>query len=136
MAIDQCLYLEKCIKPKLVPFIQRHHSKSNYVFWPDLASSHYAETVIDYFIENSINHVDKVDKPANLPECRPIEDFWSILKGKVYANNWVAKDIPTLKVRIKKCLKEVEPTTIQTLMEGVLRRIDRVRRWGVVENRS
>ena len=68
MAIDQCVYLEKCLKAKLVPFIQRYHSKSNYVFWPDLASSHYAETVIDYFIENSINHVDKVDNPANLPE--------------------------------------------------------------------
>lgn len=37
MAIDQCGYLERCIQAKLVPFIKRYHSKSNYVFWPDLA---------------------------------------------------------------------------------------------------
>lgn len=136
MAIDQNVYIDKCLKPRLIPFIQKHHSKTNYIFWPDLASAHYAETVLDFMIENRINHVDKVDNPANLPECRPIEDFWSILKGKVYANNWVAKDIPTLKIRIKKCLKEVEPTTIHRLMEGVVSRIDKVRRKGVIERQS
>ena len=120
----------------MVPFIHEHHSKSNYVFWPDLASSHYAETVLDFMIENRINHVDKVDNPANLPECRPIEDFWSILKGKVYANNWMAKDIPSLRDRIRKKLKEIEPATIQSLMEGVRSRIDQVRRWGVIEKRN
>lgn len=135
MAINQHVYLEECIESKLVLFINMHHSKSNYVFWPDLASSHYADKVLDFLIENRINHVDKVDNPANLPECRPIEDFWSILKGKVYAHNWQAKDIPTLKKRIKKCLKEIEPSTIQSLMEGVVKRIDEVRRRGVIEKR-
>ena len=104
------------------------------MLWPDLTSAHYAETVLDYLIENSINHVDKVDNPANLPECRPIEDFWSILKSKVYANNWVAKDIQSLRSRIRKKLKEVEPSTIQRLMEGVVKRIDTVRRRSVIEN--
>ena len=136
MAIDQHVYLEQCIQARLVPFIHEHHSKSNYVFWPDLASSHYAETVLDFMIENRVNHVDKVDNPANLPECRPIEDFWSILKGKVYANNWMAKDIPSLRDRIRKKLKEIEPATIQSLMEGVRSRIDQVRRWGVIEKRN
>ena len=87
-------------------------------------------------IENRINHVDKANNPANLPECRPIEDFWSILKGKVYANNWQAKNIKILEERIKKCLKEIDPSTIQTLMEGVIKRIDEVRRLGVIERRS
>ena len=41
-------------------------------------------------MENNINHVDKFDQPVNLSEARPIEDFWSILKGKVYENNWKA----------------------------------------------
>ncbi len=136
MAINQYVYRDECLKKKLLPFIEKYHSDKNYVFWPDLASSHYAETVLDYLIENSINHVDKVDNPANLPECRPIEDFWSILKGKVYANNWIAKDIPTLKKKIKKCLKEIEPSTIHNLMSGVVGRIDQVRRCGVIENRK
>jgi hypothetical protein len=81
MDLDQYVYLNDCIKARLVPLINEHHSESNYVFWPDLASSHYAETVLDFMIENRIKHEDKVYNPANLPECRPIEDFWSILKG-------------------------------------------------------
>ena len=32
----------------------------------------------------------KKDNPANLPEARPIEDFWFILKDKVYENGWEA----------------------------------------------
>ena len=74
---------------------------SNYVFWSDLAhyrnthcSAHCLETVLNYLIENLINH-DKADNPANFPECRPVEDFCFILKAKVYTNNLTAKDIPT-----------------------------------------
>ena len=59
-----------------------------------------------------IHRVDKVDNPANLPEVRPIEDFWSIFKAKVYENNWEAKTLHELEVRIKKCLKEVDQVTI------------------------
>ena len=90
MTIDQEIYLKVCISSKLLPFIRKHHLKDNYAIWPDLASSHYAEDVLDFLIENNINHVDKFDQPANLSEARPIEDFWSILKGKVYENNWKA----------------------------------------------
>ena len=46
-----------------------------------------AEHSLDFLCENLIHHVDKVDNPTNLPEVRPIEDFWSISKAKVYENN-------------------------------------------------
>ena len=92
--------------------------------------------VVDLFNWKFINHVDKVDNPANLPECRPIEDFWSILKGKVYENNWIAKDILTLERRIKKCLKEVDQGTILNLIESVTTRINNVRMYGVIEKIS
>ena len=59
-----------------------------------------------------IRHFDKVDNSANLPEVRSIEDFWSILKAKVYENNWEAKTLHQLEVRIKKCLKEMDQVTI------------------------
>ncbi len=133
MAINQEVYLDQCIKSRLIPFIQENHLESNYVFWPDLATSHYAETVLDHLIEKSINHVDKDDNPANLPECRPIEDFWSILKAKVYENNWSAKNIKQLIRKIRKCLKKIPQSTIQALMDGVIKRINNVRRFGVNE---
>jgi len=44
-AINQHVYLEKCIKNRLVPFLRKYHSGGKYVFWPDLATSHYANSV-------------------------------------------------------------------------------------------
>ena len=64
------------------PFIIASEN-GNYIFWPDQAGCHYAEHSLDYLCENLIHHVDKGDNPANLPEVRPIEDFWSILKAEV-----------------------------------------------------
>ncbi|CAF5166545.1 unnamed protein product, partial [Rotaria magnacalcarata] len=34
--------------------------------------------------EQNIKFVPKQDNPPNVPQARPIEDFWSILAGKVY----------------------------------------------------
>lgn len=87
LAVNQKIYLEECIKKKLIPFIEEHHSDGQYIFWPDLASAHYAKTVIAYLREKKVNFVEREDNPANLPETRPIENFWSILKGLVYKNN-------------------------------------------------
>ena len=41
----------------------------------------------------NVHYVEKADNPANLPECCPIENFWSILKGLVYKNNWHAENL-------------------------------------------
>ena len=71
------------IKRGLVPFIEKHHSDGIYNFWPDLASSHYAKVVVGYFRAQKINFVQKIENPANVPEARPIEDFWSIFKDNV-----------------------------------------------------
>ena len=75
------VYKNDCIIKRLIPFINKHHSDGNYVFWPDLASSHYARSVTNYLDEKNIRYVTKFDNPACVPELRPIEDFWSILKG-------------------------------------------------------
>lgn len=135
-AIDQNIYREECLSARLLPFIKRHHSDGNYIFWPDLASSHYAETVLDFMIENSIDHVDKDDNPANLPEARPIEDFWSILKGKVYENGWEANSLKQLRFKIKKCLSELDDTSIQGFFEKVKKRLDYIRRNDIIEKRQ
>jgi len=135
-AINQFVYRDECLSARLLPFINKYHSDKNFIFWPDLASSHYAETSLDFMIENSIDHVDKMDNPANLPEARPIEDFWSILKGKVYEDGWEATTLHQLRLRILKCLREISPASIQALMEGVKGRIDIIRRNDIIEKRK
>ena len=91
---------------------------------------------MDFLCENLIHHVDKVDNPANLPEVRPIEGFWSILKAKVYENNWEVKTLHELKVRIKKCLKEVDKVTILKTFGCVKKRLKDIRMLGIIENRK
>ena len=83
--------------------------------------------------DENINFVPKIYNPTNLPESRQIEDFWSILKGEVYKNNWKADNVAQLKERIKYCVKKVDLNLIQKLTGGVYRRLDRIRRNGLPE---
>ena len=80
--------------------------------------------------------VNKVDNPANLPEVRPKEDFWSILKAKDYENNWEAKTLHELEVRIKKCLREVDPVTILKTIGCVKKRLNDIRMFDIIVNRK
>ena len=60
------------------------------VFWPDLASAHYAKIVLGYLKEKMVEIAPREDNPPNLPECKPIENYWSILRGLVHEINWKA----------------------------------------------
>jgi hypothetical protein len=113
MAINQEVYLNECIIKRLVPFINKYHSDGNYVFWPDLASSHYAYSVTDWLEEQKIPFVPKDMNPANLPEARPIEDFWAILKRDVYMDGWTADNVDKLESRIRYCLRKIDVKVVQ-----------------------
>jgi len=75
LAINKQSYIE-CLRKRLIPFIDKHYKNEEYLFWPDLASSHYANEVIAFLDSNNIKYVPKVKNPPNVPEARPIEDFW------------------------------------------------------------
>ena len=107
-SINGEFYRENCIKGKLVEFIEENHSQDDYIFWSDLASAHYAKDTVELFEELKIPYVLKDQNHPNVPQCRPIENFWSILKTKVYGNEWEATNILQLKRKIKKCLKEID----------------------------
>ncbi len=101
LAINQEVYLKQCIKRRLMPFIAKYHSNNNYVFWPDKASAHYAKRVVAFYDANKLNYVLKKRNPTNVPQCRPIEDFWGTLSSLVYAKGWEAENVQQLKKRIK-----------------------------------
>lgn len=134
-AVDSKVYLNDCIKQRLIPYIRANYENVPYVFWPDLASSHYAKIVTDYLRQEGILFVEKNDNPANCPEARPIEDFWSLLKGIVYARGWRAENTTQLMTRIKYCLKKIDANVVQKLSESTYKRIDFIRRNGVIETR-
>ena len=64
-----------------------------------------------------------------------IEDFWSILKEDVYAKGWKAESTNQLINRIKYCSKKMDPDLVQKLFEKTKKKIDFIRRDGVIEKR-
>ena len=45
LAVNQEVYIKECIMKRLEPMIKKYYPDGGYVFWPDLASSHYAKSV-------------------------------------------------------------------------------------------
>lgn len=117
-AINKDIYREECLEKRLLPFLHKHHSDFNYVFWPDKATSHYANANREW-MDQYINYVSYNDNPTNVPQARPIETFWANLAKKVYADNYIAKNEACLTNRIKLKLKEFDQSDLQRLMRGV-----------------
>lgn len=130
MAINQTAYLE-ILKNNLEPFILSNYKQGGYVFWPDLASSHYAHSVQDYLKSKGIPLVPKDINPANVPKARPIEDFWGNLKAKVYEGDWKANSLEELRRRIEYCLKNLDLKFVQHHMLGVRTRLGRIMKYGI-----
>ncbi|CAF5142165.1 unnamed protein product, partial [Rotaria sp. Silwood1] len=84
------IYLNQCVKSKSIPFIEKHHSNDEILFWPDIAKAHYSKEVLDYLESVSVPIIPKINNPPNIPQGRPIEDFWSVLAQLVYEKNWEA----------------------------------------------
>ena len=125
-AITSETYINKCLRPRLIPYLKRNYNQDDYVFWPDLASAHYSKTTTDFLNANLVNFVEKHDNPPNVPQARPIENFWALLSSRVYKHGWRANSKPQLIRRIKKMLKEVTENELQGLfkdLRGKLRKI-------------
>lgn len=132
LAINKTRYM-KALRTRLLPFINEHHKNGDYLFWPDLASSHYANEVIDFLDRENVNYVPKVKNPPNVPEARPIEDFWAILKRSVYEHNWHAKSISQLRRRIEYCLKKMDPNVAKRYAMDTSVRLGRIAYKNVIE---
>ena len=42
------IYLNECLKKRLLPFIEEHYAKDEILFWPDLATVHYAKKCVEF----------------------------------------------------------------------------------------
>ena len=131
LAVNQLVYRKQCLEDRLLPFINKYHSDGNNVFWPDLSTSHYANTVQKYLKDKNVQFVPKNINPANVPKVRPIEDFWGLLKAKVYEKNWSAKNINQLQKKIQSCLSKMDLNLVQRTASSVHQRLDTVQRHGL-----
>ncbi len=58
-----------------------------------------------------------------MPQARPIESIWTLLKRKVYENNWQANDLEALARRINQKAKELDQKILQAMIEGVRKKL-------------
>ena len=121
LAISQRVYQEECLEKILLPFLKKHHADGKYVFWPDKAFSYYAKKPLEYFEWKQIPYVPKERNPTNLPQCRPIEDFFGSLSALVYKNNWRAKGTKQLTTRIRK----MDASAVQRSCERIATKLRR-----------
>ena len=108
----------KCCLPRVKKFKEKFYKKreqKDVWFWPDLATCHYSNDSLAQMTAEDIQYVMKDINPPNAPQIRPIENYWSILKQRVYSNNWSAENRDQLINRIKYCEKQIEPTIYQNL---------------------
>ena len=64
-AVNQEIYLKECLQKRLQPFINKYYRDTKYIFWPDLATSQYANSVTKWLKTQKIPFVQKKDNPAN-----------------------------------------------------------------------
>lgn len=121
-AITSDVYIKKCL-PKLVKFVEKFHSDGNYCFWPDKASAHYAKATIEFLTSKQVNFVPKDKNPTNVPQCRPIEDFWAILKRRVWRGENKPKDLQSLITRIKREVRKVDSELVQSVFGSTKQRV-------------
>ena len=130
VAVNSEVYIEECLTKRLLPFIHKYHPDFDYIFWPDLASAHYAKDTVTW-MEQNVYFVHKSSNPPNVPQARPIENFWGCLAQKVYEGGWEAETEQQLIHRIELKLREFDQTFLQNIMKGVKNKLRSIADKGV-----
>lgn len=108
-------YLNNCVKKILVPFINNR----DVLFWPDMASCHYARPVVDYLRSKKIDFVEKKDNGPNVPQARPIEKLWELCKKEYRKRKTPAKSLNSFRQIWTYISKKVAKKSGRALMGSV-----------------
>ncbi|KAJ8967052.1 hypothetical protein NQ317_000044 [Molorchus minor] len=121
-AVDAELYTQRCL-PKLLNFINTYHQNDDIIF--GLTS---LRAIMPGELENGWNKITLImyqekTTPPNVPQARPIEEFWSLLCRKVYDNGWEAQNEQQLQARIFRKIRKVDLNIVQRKMRQVLTKL-------------
>ena len=66
VAINISIYINEYLEKRLFPFTHKYHGDFNYLFWPELASSHYSKDSLNWMDEN-VSYVDEESNSLIVP---------------------------------------------------------------------
>ena len=124
-------YRKECLSKRLLPFLKSKHKLSDILFWPDMASIHYAKSVREWLEKHKIKYVKRKDNAPNCPQVRPIERFWSFCKRDFSKCLTVSKSVEELRKCWLKVSRNVGKTHGKALMKGVRKKLRQVGKGGV-----
>ena len=88
-SMDQETYRKQCLEKRLFKFIDENYdSRSEVLFWPDLASCHYATKTKEFLTKNDIIFVPRDHNPPNAPQIRPIHYIWTPTRW-IFLGNYI-----------------------------------------------
>ena len=119
--MDTDLYINECLKKRLLPFIAQHNVPC--FFWPDLAPMHYSRATLQFCKDNDINIVPTVANQPNVPEDRPIKTYWKLIKDELKKEPRAAQDDQDFKYRWKRASSRIAEETIKSMMSTVRQKI-------------
>lgn len=119
--INAEVYQTECLQKRLLPLIRKH--KDQTLFWPDLASCHYARSTLNWYGENGVNFVKKEMNPPNCPEIRPIERYWALMKGKLRKKAQGADNIEQFKKDWTNVSRSINGSVVQNLMSNIKEKV-------------
>ena len=121
VTINKEIYTNECLKKRLLPFIASHSGPV--IFWPDLASAHYAKTTLEWLETNNIYTVPKEANPPNVPELRPIERYWALVKKELKNVKKVAQNEKDFKQKWDSSSKKVTKQVIINIMSNITTKV-------------
>lgn len=114
-------YLKECLQKRLLKLYQDHDIPP--LFWPDLATIHYARSVMSWYEVNNIKFVPKTHNPPNTPEIRNIENYWSHLKRVLIKKFSAAVNLSSFKSKVVAAGKSFTREAVQSQMMSVQSRV-------------
>jgi transposase len=115
--INAQIYKDECLAKRLRHLYKKNQSSP--LFWPDLASVHYAKPVLQWLSDNNIQFVEKNINPPNCPDLRPIERYWAIVKRIFRKEGTVSQTMEEFEKNWKAASRKCTKATVQNLMEGI-----------------
>ncbi|OXA48769.1 hypothetical protein Fcan01_16635 [Folsomia candida] len=77
-----------------------------------------AKIVTGYIRGEKVDFIKKKDNAPNVPQCRPMQRFWALIKKQCTQKKWTPKKFEKFRYVMEKIIIEIDETSGKALMRG------------------